>query len=634
MSATDGSTLTPEEVAALKPTVTSLPAVRLEYVSVGLSATTQYFYRVRARNGSGDSRVSVWTNQQAGTTRATQAGTPGAPTAVSGSHATGDVTVTWTAPTDHGTSPITHYEVQYQQDTTAQADNDWSDATTAMDMPAVTTWVHKDAEGAKMFEYRVRAVNSSGAGPWSDVSALVDVPARAPSAPMLTATAAGSDEILLEWTVPQKNGTEFTGYRIERWDPAAATPAWDETTPVATPGADATVHSVTSLMAGTTYYYRIRTDGGTEGVWSATTMAQAASATTDMGAPEMPMLLVGAGAIPTATDFTGYVVLPPTASVAAPTGDSITLYWAVEGIGGSDITGYVLQRYDPTANSGAGDWMTVASPAADATSQKDDGLAPGMTYHYRLQASNAIGESPWSADVAGMTVPGSPDAPMLTATATGRTSIRLTWTVPDDMGTPITGYELVTWDTNTSDWSGTNLLTADATVTEFVHTGLDPGTKYIYRIRAAVAAGSTAEGTWSATNMDDGVEATTHGDTPGRPAFADPAGSAITANSLTLTWTAPSDTGGSAITGYDVQIWNGSIFVDEAMLGVVLTYADSGLKAGTTYYYQVRAKNSEGAGPWSAFATVTTTAAAPDAPVLTATTEGMKLHPADVDGPG
>ena len=77
-----------------------------------------------------------------------------------------------------------------------------------------------------------------------------------------------------------------------------------------------------------------------------------------------------------------------------------------------------------------------------------------------------------------------------------------------------------------------------------------------------------------------------------------------------------------AITGYDVQIWDGSMWVDEAMLGVVQTYTDSGLKAGTKYYYRLRAKNPA-AGPWSAFVSGTTAAAAPDAPVLTATTEGL-----------
>ena len=87
-----------------------------------------------------------------------------------------------------------------------------------------------------------------------------------------------------------------------------------------------------------------------------------------------------------------------------------------------------------------------------------------------------------------MTAAGAPDAPMLTATATGRDSIRLTWTVPDANGATITGYELQKWDPRAASglgmtWGG-NLLETGDTVTEYVDTMLMAGTKYYYRIRA------------------------------------------------------------------------------------------------------------------------------------------------------
>ena len=41
---------------------------------------------------------------------------------------------------------------------------------------------------------------------------------------------------------------------------------------------------------------------------------------------------------------------------------------------------------------------------------------------------------------------GTPDAPVLTATAAGRTSIALSWTVPNDNGMPIVGYQVQRWD--------------------------------------------------------------------------------------------------------------------------------------------------------------------------------------------
>ena len=345
----------------------------------------------------------------------------------------------------------------------------------------------------------------------------------------------------------------------------------------------------------------------------------------------MPMLLVGADAIPTAGDFTDYVVTPPTTSVAAPTGDSITLYWGVEGDGGSDITGYELQMWDGTA------WVTVTRPAADDNSYTHEDLAPGTRYYYVLRAMNDIGYSDLSGDVSGMTTGGNPDAPELTAMATSSTSIRLTWTVPAENGTPITGYQLVRWDNaDPGAWGTDNLLTGAAladtdaeTVTEFVDTGLTAGTKYYYRIRALPQVLDTDDPTdglndegWSADDMDDATSVTTPGNTLTAPTAL--TAGATTANSITFTWTeATVLAGGQAITGYDVQMWDGSMWVDEASLGVVTTYTDNGLMAGTRHYYRVGARNSQGLGPFSAYIAISTTAAAPDAPVLMATAQGM-----------
>ena len=602
----------------LGPTVTNLPASRNEYISIGLTASTPtdtrtYYYRVRARNGSGADRVSVWSAEISGATTQSETGTPGAPAITSATHATGgNVTVLWTAPADQGASPITSYEVQYQRtddtdDDTADA-ADWSDAAVGTPTPPTAlTWTHMMAPGGSTFVYRVRAVNGSGAGGWSAASSAVTVDARSPAAPMLTATAAGDDEIMLQWMKPEGNGTDIDGYAIQRWDPDpnddgnTDDAVWDTNSllPAAsTEGSpttntpDLAVHIDTGLDAGMKYYYRIQALPG--GEWSATNMADAASATTEAGTPAMPTTV-------TATAGTDNDA------------DSITIAWTAPSSGGSDITGYQLRVWDGS------DWMLLTSPAAGATMYKHEGLAPGMRYYYTLAARNSMGLGPSSDAVSAMTAAGTPDAPVLTATATGADSIQLTWTVPDSKGTTIDDYELVSWDTTTEAWGTTDLLgTDDTTVTQFVHTGLDAGTKYYYRIRAMA---DTVEGAWSATNMSDGASATTHGDTPGRPAITSV--TAASTSSLTIAWTAPDATGGSAITGYDIWTWNGSRWVSRDTVGNVLTYTDMNLDAGTTYYYIVRAINSQGAGLWSAYDQGTTTAANPDAPMLTATATGM-----------
>jgi hypothetical protein len=67
-----------------------------------------------------------------------------------------------------------------------------------------------------------------------------------------------------------------------------------------------------------------------------------------------------------------------------------------------------------------------------------------------------------------------------------------------------------------------------------------------------------------------------------------------------LSWTAPADDGGAAITAYKVlrgTTPGGETLLDT--LGVVTTYNDGSASNGTTYYYKVRAVNSVGDGALS-----------------------------------
>jgi hypothetical protein len=72
--------------------------------------------------------------------------------------------------------------------------------------------------------------------------------------------------------------------------------------------------------------------------------------------------------------------------------------------------------------------------------------------------------------------------------------------------------------------------------------------------------------------------------------------------SINLAWTAPADTGGAAISGY--KVYRGTSAGGEAAVPVatllnVLSYSDSGLTNGTTYFYKVAAVNSVGTGAQS-----------------------------------
>ena len=127
--------------------------------------------------------------------------------------------------------------------------------------------------------------------------------------------------------------------------------------------------------------------------------------------------------------------------------------------GGSKITGYDINILDVSTRN----WVSEASMALDDITTTRDGegvvtgynyvdedLELGKTYYYILRAVNSVGNGPWTSFRAAVSGAGLPDAPVLTATATGRDSISLSWTVPDDNGTPINGYQIDRWNGTTA----------------------------------------------------------------------------------------------------------------------------------------------------------------------------------------
>ncbi|MCY3646804.1 MAG: fibronectin type III domain-containing protein [Chloroflexi bacterium] len=85
-----------------------------------------------------------------------------------------------------------------------------------------------------------------------------------------------------------------------------------------------------------------------------------------------------------------------------------------------------------------------------------------------------------------------------------------------------------------------------------------------------------------------------------------------TLTSVTVVWTAPSSTGGEAITAYDLQYKESSSNswtpVDDIWVtgGGALSYRQTGLTPSTGYDFQVRAVNASGDGAWSATRAATT----------------------------
>ncbi|HAT11891.1 MAG TPA: hypothetical protein DCS97_15170, partial [Planctomycetes bacterium] len=89
--------------------------------------------------------------------------------------------------------------------------------------------------------------------------------------------------------------------------------------------------------------------------------------------------------------------LAPSALVATANSSSqITLTWTDNA---SNETGFKLER-SPDGSSG---WTQIATPAANATSYGDSGLLASTAYYYRLRATNAAGDSSYTATASATT---------------------------------------------------------------------------------------------------------------------------------------------------------------------------------------------------------------------------------------
>jgi hypothetical protein len=167
------------------------------------------------------------------------------------------VSLSWTAPHDGGAA-VTGYEAQVSAD----AGTTWSGvavevqptggdaAGTGIAGTPVTAQVTAPLAFGVAQQFRVRAVNPAGPGPWSGPSAPV-VPVGVPGTPVALTATPGSTQVALRWAPAPSNGAAVTAYQAEvATDPAGP---W-RLVPVASDLAAL----VDGLVDGTPHWFRIR----------------------------------------------------------------------------------------------------------------------------------------------------------------------------------------------------------------------------------------------------------------------------------------------------------------------------------------------------------------------------------------
>ena len=189
-------------------------------------------YRVRAHNAAGN---GPWSD----TVNAVRLLTPAAPTGVSARMSGSVITVSWTAPD----SPVVDgYRVQYG----VTGGEETSQASVPAD---ATRFHHLDPVGDTEYEYRVSAVNSAGASPWSEPArAMRVIPPETPTSP-----SAGIDgeDLLFSWIQPDSGIIDLYHVDVRHYGHED----WTRTSMVA----PASRHRHTGPQPGVTYQYRVRT---------------------------------------------------------------------------------------------------------------------------------------------------------------------------------------------------------------------------------------------------------------------------------------------------------------------------------------------------------------------------------------
>lgn len=185
----------------------------------------------------------------------------------------------------------------------------------------------------------------------------------------------------------------------------------------------------------------------------------------------------------------------------------------------------------------------------------------------------------------------------LVATGASSSQVNLTWT---DNSSDETGFTLV-FDTNSGLTHPTYDYMGGANTTSYSHTGRSAATTYYYKIKAEGNPDSAWTTVKSATTAPSNLAAT-----------------GTSSSAIQLTWTGNGSN--TAITGYTIAYATNSSFSGAAYQYVAgaatASYSHTGLYAGTTYYYKIKAEGTADPqdSPFTAHITATTSAAAPNAP--------------------
>jgi hypothetical protein len=175
----------------------------------------------------------------------------------------------------------------------------------------------------------------------------------------------------------------------------------------------------------------------------------------------------------------GLANAPIIGTATATSTTSATVRWTIpESDGGSPIISYTIVPNDASPT-------TIPSTGASSYAQSVTNLSQSTNYQFRVYATNALGDGPYSNYsnlISTFGVPGAPGVGL--AALAGNTSATVDYYAAFDGGSPITSYTAVS---TPGGLTGTVYQAGGGTITV---SGLSQGTTYQFRVYATNAYGS------------------------------------------------------------------------------------------------------------------------------------------------
>lgn len=256
---------------------------------------------------------------------------------------------------------------------------------------------------------------------------------------------------------------------------------------------------------------------------------------------------------------------PANLTVTPSSGTELDVSWTA--------TSAPVDHYTILRQTSPGVYTQVGQVPGSATVYPDGGLTPNTTYAYEVVANNASGDSPAAGPVSG-TTPIAPAAPTgLIASNVTASGVSLTWL--DNAGNE-TGYKITR---QLESDNSIQLATLPANSTTFTDSTLLAGSVYEYTVAAYNAAGPSDGAIVVIVTL------------PAAPSGVTAVGQA---GQVQINWVAP-----KGATSYNVYRGTSAGGEDATPIATGVTgtaYADTGLPAGSSYYYRVAAVNSTGEG--------------------------------------